>query len=176
MFSFFNTLARQLAEFFVNLCIDFRLMRTLLFIFLIGALLASCVKKAPSDPIPELEYKDFQLLSGIGTDSAQFKIGYKDWDGDLFRNDNTDGPNTVISTFAFNNDSNKFIFDRAFAYVITQPADGYYKGKSIQGDIYIPVSEFRSDTATKKIMFEIFMVDMKGNKSNLLSTPQFTFN
>ncbi len=136
----------------------------------------SCVKKAPSDPVPEIEYKDFKLLNSVGTDSALFTIGYKDWDGDLFRNDNTDGPNTVISTYAFNNDSNKFIFDRAFAYVITQPADGYYKGKSIQGDIYIPVSEFRTDPSTKKIRFDIFMIDMKGNKSNVLSTPQFTFN
>ena len=131
-------------------------MRYILTIFLFGTLGFSCVKKAPSDPIPAIEFIDFKLLGGVGTDSALFTLGYKDWDGDLFRNDNTNGPNTVISTFAFKADSNKFIFDRAFAYVITQPADGYYKGKSIQGDIYIPVSEFRSDTATKKIKFEIF--------------------
>lgn len=135
----------------------------------------SCVKKSPSDPIPEIEYKDFKLLGSAKTDSAVFVIGYKDWDGDLFRNDNTDGPNTVISTYAFRQDSNKFVFDQAFAYVITQPADGYYKGKSIQGDIFIPVSEFRSDKSLKKLKFEIFMVDMKGNKSNLVTSPEFQF-
>lgn len=149
-------------------------MRHLLFIFFIVLVGYSCVKKVPNDPVPELEFKDFRVLGGFGTDSALFTIGYKDWDGDLFRNSTSDGPNTIISTYKFKNDSNKFVFDQAFSYSIIQPADGYYKGKAIQGDIYIPVSEFRTDTSVKIFKFEIFMRDMKGNKSNVLSTPQFT--
>jgi len=152
-----------------------RRMRKLGLLFLMACLGTSCVKKVPTDPVPELEFKEFRSIPSAATDSAMFIIGYKDWDGDLFRNSESDGPNTVISAFAFNVDSNKFILDRAFAYAITQPADGYYKGKSIQGDIYIPVSEFRSKTSYKNIKFEIFMVDMKNNKSNVLATPQYTF-
>jgi hypothetical protein len=151
-------------------------MRYLLAIFLAAFVFGSCVKKTSKDPIPELEYKDFKLLGRIGSDSAVFTIGYKDWDGDLFRNDNSDGPNTVLSTYIYSADSGKFIFDKAFSYAITQPADGYYKGKSIQGDIYIPVSEFRSNPQNKILKFEIFMVDMKDNKSNVVTTPQFTLN
>lgn len=151
-------------------------MRYLFLIFLTALAAFSCVKKTSKDPIPVLEYKNFELLGRIGTDSAIFTIGYKDWDGDLFRNNTTDGPNTIISTYAYKADSAKFIFDQAFSYAITQPADGYYKGQAIQGDIRIPVSEFRSDITDKIIKFEIFMVDMKDNKSNVLTTPQFTLN
>ncbi len=145
-------------------------------IFFSGIIASACVKKTSKDPIPEIEYKDFKMLNHIGSDSAVFTIGYKDWDGDLFRNSNSDGPNLVLSTYTYKSDSGKFIFDHAFSYAITQPADGYYKGKSIQGDIYVPVSEFRSKPTDKIVKFEIFMVDMKDNKSNVVTTPQFTLN
>src|SRR6218665_523446 len=102
-------------------------MRYLLMIFLPGLLALSCVKKTPKDPVPEIEYKNFELLGRrVGSDSAVFTIGYKDWDGDLFRNSTTDGPNTIISTYVFKTDSNKFVLDQAFSYAIVQPADGYY--------------------------------------------------
>lgn len=175
MFSFFNKPLKTLVYFFVNLCIESRRMRKLGLLFLMACIGTSCVKKVPLDPIPELEFKEFRSLPSVKTDSAIFIIGYKDWDGDLFRDSETDGPNIVISSFAFNVDSNKFVKDKAFAYAITQPAQEYYKGKSIQGDIYVPVSEFRSKTSFKKIKFEIFMVDMKKNQSNVLATPQYTF-
>jgi hypothetical protein len=150
-------------------------MRYLLTIFLLGLIAFSCVKKTPKNPVPEIEYKNFEFLGQTGDDSAIFIIGYKDWDGDLFRNSTTDGPNTIISTYVYRADSGKFIFDRAFSYTIVQPADGYYKGQTIQGNIRIPVSEFRSDPQNDKVVkFEIFMMDMKDNKSNVLTTPQFT--
>jgi hypothetical protein len=151
-------------------------MRYLLTIFLPGLLAFSCVKKTPKNPVPEIEYKNFEFLGHAGSDDAAvFTIGYKDYDGDLFRNSTTDGPNTIISTYVYRADSNKFIFDQAFSNAIVQPADGYYKGQTIQGDIRIPVSEFRSDPQNDKVVkFEIFMIDMKDNKSNVLTTPQFT--
>lgn len=150
-------------------------MRYLLMIFLPGLMLFSCVKKTPKDPVPEIEFKNFEMLNRVGSDSAIFTIGYKDWDGDLFRNSTTDGPNTIISTYVYKTDSGKFVFDQAFSYAIVQPADGYYKGQTIQGDIRIPVSEFRSDPQNdKRVKFEIFMMDMKDNKSNVLATPEYT--
>jgi len=150
-------------------------MRYLTVIFLMACLVFSCVKKTPSNPIPEIEYKDFALLGRAGTDSAVFTIGYYDWDGDLFTNTTSDPNNIVFTTFLFNSDSNKFFKDvPSFAYNITQPGEGFYKNKAIRGDIYVPVSEFRSDPTKKIVKFDIFMVDMKGNKSNVITTPQFT--
>ena len=149
-------------------------MRYIPIIFLVALISGSCVKKSSGSAVPVISYEDFKLLNHVGSDSALFTIGYKDFDGDLFRNDNSDGPNTVISTYVYSSDSSKFVFDKLFSYAITQPADGYYKGKSIQGDIYIPVSEFRSNVQEKIVKFQIFMVDMANNKSNVVTTPQFT--
>jgi len=151
-------------------------MRFILMIFLVACMGFSCVKKTPSNPTPEIEFKDFKLIGGVGTDSALFTIGYKDWDGDLF-SDTQDQTNIVFRTYAFNKDSLKFISDGdPFGYSIIQPAEGYYKGKSIQGDIFVHVGEFRSDPLLKEIKFEIFMQDMKGNKSNVITTPTFTLS
>ncbi len=145
-----------------------------LIIVICCSMLPCCIKKAPKNPIPALEYKDFQAWK-VGTrDTAVLTISYNDYDGDLFRNTTDDGPNTVIRTFIYNADSSKFIKDKTLSYTLIQPGDGFYKGKSISGDIILPMSEFRPNSSVKRLRFEIFMVDMANNKSNEVSTPQFT--
>lgn len=151
-------------------------MRYLLIIILSGLFTLSCVKKAPKDPIPVLEYKDFKAGKVGNRDTATMTLSYNDYDGDLFRNATSDGPNTVIKTFIFNADSNKFVKDQIISYTIIQPGDGFYKGKSIKGDIILPMKQFRPNDQVKQLKFEIFMEDMKGNKSNVVSTPQFSLN
>lgn len=150
-------------------------MRYLVIIIFSGLIAVSCVKKTPNDPIPVLEYKDFQAWQVGSRDTAVLTITYHDYDGDLFRNATSDGPNTIIRTFAFNNDSNKFLKDQTLSYSIIQPADGFYKDKAIQGDIIIPMGQFRPNNQVKLMKFELFMVDMKNNKSNEIATPQYTF-
>lgn len=149
-------------------------MRHLLLIFSLALAAASCVKKSPEDPIPVIDYKDFQAWKNGNRDTAILTLTYNDYDGDLFRNTTSDGPNTVLKTFIFNVDSNKFIKDQTLSYSITQPGDGFYKGKSIKGDIIIPMSQFRPNNQVKLMKFEVFMVDMSDNKSNVVATPQFS--
>lgn len=151
-------------------------MRYLLIIILTGLFTLSCVKKSPKDPIPVLEYKDFKA-GKVGTrDTATMTLSYNDYDGDLFRNTTADGPNTVIKTFIFNADSNKFIKDQVISYTVIQPGDGFYKGKSIKGDIILPMKQFRPNDQVKQLKFEVYMEDMTGNKSNVVTTPQFSLN
>lgn len=149
-------------------------MRYLLVIFCFTGLVTSCVKKTPEDPIPVIEFKDFQAWKNGNRDTAIMTLSYNDYDGDLFRNTTNDGPNTVLKTFIFNTDSNKFIKDQTLSYAITQPGDDFYKGKSIKGDIIIPMSQFRPNNQVKLMKFEVFMVDMSENKSNIVATPQFS--
>lgn len=146
-------------------------------IIIFSCLLAfACVKKSPQDPVPILEYKDFQAWKYVNGDTAILTISYNDYDGDLFRNETADGPNTIIRPFVFIADSNKFIKQTLISYAITQPGDGFYKGKSIKGDIIIPMRQFRPNNDAKILKFEVFMEDMKKNKSNTVVTPQFTLN
>jgi hypothetical protein len=150
-------------------------MRYLIIIFSVCLIGFSCIKKGQKNTVPEITYKDFKA-SKVGTrDTAVMTLGYNDWDGDLFRNSTSDGPNTIFRTYVFNADSNKLILDQTLSYAITQPGDGFYKGKSIQGDIIIPFGQFRPSDNTKVMKFDIFMLDMKGNKTNVVTTPQFTF-
>ena len=161
----------------------FRTMRQLALIILGLTLIFSCVKKPTKDPVPVLKYKAVNPLGKATSasqgprDTAVLIFSYEDGDGDLFRDSNSDGPNLVYSTYAFNADSNKFILNGYPSQAtITQPDNGNYKGKSIHGEIYVPMLQFRSGDNIKVIKFEAFMVDMKDHKSNVISSPVFTLN
>jgi hypothetical protein len=112
-------------------------------------------------------------------DTASLVIHYQDGDGDLFRNSLTDGANFIWSTYYFDTDSNKFVLDGGslngyHALTILQPADGYYTGKSVEGDISIPLTEFRSSNLHKILKFEAFMIDMKNHKSNVVTSQTYS--
>lgn len=161
-------------------------MRYLVIIFLCVCIAFSCVKPKTKDPVPVIEFKRVESMVRLPAtaslperDTASLVIGYADGDGDLFRNVSTDGPNFIWATYYFNSDLNKFVKDAADttisnADVILQPADGYYKGKSIEGDIYRPLKEFRSTSNHKILKFVVFMTDMKNHKSNVVSSPVYT--
>jgi hypothetical protein len=153
-------------------------MRILISIFLIALFLVSCVKKTSSDPVPALEFISAGNMyrTPSGNDTAVFTIGYEDGDGDLFVDEYSQGPNTVIKTLYYNADSSKFVRDKSVSNTIKQPDNGYYKGKAIKGQIIIPANEYRSNNSRKIIKFEFFMIDRKEHKSNIVSSPAYTLN
>ncbi|MCU0359874.1 MAG: hypothetical protein MUF75_03995 [Bacteroidia bacterium] len=129
----------------------------------------SCLKKKSIGPVPEIEFLEFNYIGPAGYDSAEFKISYIDSDGDLFGEEK----NLFVKTLAYNADSAKYVSDWVFSRTIRQPADGFYEGKSIRGYIYLNEFEFRSDARPKDVKFEIFMKDQEGNRSNVVTTPNF---
>jgi hypothetical protein len=158
-------------------------MRYLQIIFLFCLFGFSCTKKkldqGLKNPIPEIAYKDFQAWKAGNRDTALITIGYSDGDGNLIRNSTLNGPNLVFLPYYFNPDSNKLILNQVFSYVITQQPLGNFckvNGTTNQGDITIYLNQFRPNDNVKVMKFDAFMVDMAGNKSNVVSTPQFTFN
>jgi hypothetical protein len=158
-------------------------MRILTILIVLTAAMFSCVKPPNQDPIPEIEYRGVPVLGKATSasepprDTAVLVIRYSDGDGDIFRNSNSDGPNLIYATYALNADSGKFVREGDMNQTtITQPANGYYKGKAIYGDIYLPMRQFRSSDKVKVIKFEAFMVDMQDHKSNVITSPVFTLN
>lgn len=139
--------------------------RCVLFLGLTLVLIA-CIKKKDIGPIPEIKFIEFKKVGPSGFDSASFKLSYVDADGDLFRDRNDQGSNLVFKTYAYHADSAKYTLDMLFPRVILQPADGYYKGKSIEGYIYLNEAEFRTPSKPKNLKFEVYMIDMEGNRSN----------
>lgn len=153
-------------------------MRSLVLIFFVAALAMACVKPTSTNPVPSLEYKravDFGTTKS-GGDTVNIVIGYEDGDGNLFVDNNSQGPNIIISTKYFSTDSAKFITDKNFSNKVKQPDNGYYKGKAIKGEVLLPMSEFRSGKTRKIVKFEIFMIDLSGNKTNVVSSPAYTLN
>ena len=151
-------------------------MRHLFLIICIGLLAYACVKQPSDTPVPILEFKSVSPLGKVGTsgrDTAVVAFRYNDGDGDLFNNTNKDAPNLVCSIYTFNTDSNKFDVTNV-PYSILQPANGYYRGKSIYGDLYLPMRQFRPSAKVRLVRFEVFMVDIKKNKSNIISSPTYT--
>lgn len=151
-------------------------MKHLSFFILLAISLIACVKQPSTDPVPVLEFKSVGPLgkiAGTNRDTAVVIYRYNDGDGDLFNNTSKDAPNVVCSIYSFNPDSNKFEVNNV-PYSITQPANGYYKNKAIYGDIYLPMRQFRPSDKTKIIRFELFMVDVAKNKSNVITSPTYT--
>jgi hypothetical protein len=154
-------------------------MRLSIFIIIISVLALSCVKPASKDPVPILEYK---TLTNLGkkvrdnSDTATLVIGYQDGDGNLFADNSTDPSNLVITYMYYNSDSAKMVTHISEATKVFQPDKGYYKGKSIRGDITYPLAAFRPSDKVKIIQLKIFMVDMAKNKSNIITSPVYTLN
>jgi hypothetical protein len=145
----------------------------------------SCVKPQSKDPVPSGEFKDFVAFqNSLGNDTAILTVSYEDGDGDLFVTNKTEGPNVVFVPYFYNETTQKFT---TFKNLVTQdtqrinrsvlqPADGYYKGRSIKGDIIIPLSQFRPNNQAKIMMFKGYLKDTKGNKSNTITSPIYTIN
>jgi len=158
-------------------------MRFILIIFLVVLFGFSCVKKQSKDPVPSLEFIDFTSSKSNGIDNGQMILGYADGDGDIFREIPGKVPNLIMKFYYYNNGTKKFtgFFDTNIsdtfniAKIITQPGDGF-KGKSIRGEIYIPMTEFRPADSIKVFKYVIFAVDEAGHNSNIVTTPQFTVN
>ena len=153
-------------------------MRNLLILFLASLFCFACVKDKTENVVPVLAYIDFEKAGKSpysNQDTAVLKFSFEDGDGDLFRDQKTDPSNIVVIPSYFYPDSNKFSKGLAFSYVLVTPNE-YYKNKSINGEIELPLSQFRPSDAIKKIQFEFFMVDMKDNKSNVVTTPTIVLN
>ncbi|MEO6301762.1 MAG: hypothetical protein ABIP51_01190 [Bacteroidia bacterium] len=141
----------------------------------------ACVKRQTKDPVPAITYETFVSSKTNGIDDGQMVLGYEDGDGDIFREETTHIPNLIMKFYYYNNGTHQFtgFFDTNIndtfniAKIITQPGDGF-KGKSIKGEIYIPMAEFRPADSIKVFKYVIFALDESGNKSNIVTTPQFT--
>lgn len=154
-------------------------MRLAFFGIFICFIALSCVKPASKDPIPVIEYKTLKDLGKKvrdNSDTATLVIGYQDGDGNLFADNSTDPANLVITYMYYNSDSAKMVTHLSEATKVFQPDKGYYKGKSIRGDITYPLAAFRPSDKIKIIQLKIFMVDMAKNKSNIITSPVYTLN
>lgn len=161
-------------------------MHKLLFIFLSLFLGYACIKQKSKDPVPLIEWKDFQKAGKspyTGSDTALIYITYQDGDGDLFTDTRGEGPNFIFTPYFYNTNKNQFevVFDPItldtfrITNTIVQP-DVYYKGKSVKGEIFVPLNEFRPNDDVKILKFTGFMIDMKDHKSNVVSSPVYTLN
>jgi hypothetical protein len=152
-------------------------------------ILSFCAKRPSKNPVPVIEFIDVNPLAQVtsvsmGTrDTAVIIIHYEDGDGDLFTDRSSDDnnfiftPYTVDGTGKFRGMVNPVTQDTVrLTYTIKQPDNGYYKGKSIQGEIYVPLREFRESEDIKVIKFVGFMQDMKKHRSNVISSPVYTLN
>ncbi len=147
----------------------------------------ACAKPKTKDPVPHIEFLDFidpRKSVFTGSDTATMHLSYEDGDGDLFVNNYSDGPNMVFTTYYYNEKTKSFEAEFSPAIndtirnstTIKQPDNGYYKGKSIRGEIFVPLTSFRSDNTKKVLKFAGFIQDMAGNKSNTFSSPSYTLN
>src|SRR5687768_17533404 len=139
-------------------------MRYLTIIFLVSLAVYSCKKRPTKNPTPALEFKSFEAWQFQGRDTAELTIGYEDGDGDIFVDADVSTPNLFITPYSYNEVTNTFVgmFDAQlndtlmFVYKVRQPDNGYYRGKSITGDIIVPIREFRQKQEQRKLKYTIY--------------------
>ncbi len=163
-------------------------MQTTVLVIIGFFLLFSCAKPKTKDPIPHIEFIDFAnpSTSPRGGDTATLILSYEDGDGDIFADEGTGKANLIFTPYHYDaatkkfraayNDDPDFQDTIRHAYSVKQPDGGYYKNKSIRGEIFVPLTSFRENNSQKILKFSGFMVDMKGNKSNTFSSPSYTLD
>ncbi|MBI2721225.1 MAG: hypothetical protein HYX39_03510 [Bacteroidetes bacterium] len=159
------------------------MMRFLICIFFGIGVFISCAPKQRNSRIPSIVYKDFKAYKVNGSDTAVMIIAYADGDGDIFR-DNNSSPNFIGTFYYLNSATKQFtplidIVTKDTARItqtILQPKDNSYKGKSVQGEMFIPFNPFRSGDSVKTFKYTLFMVDQAGNKSNVITTPVYNID
>jgi hypothetical protein len=142
-------------------------------------MLGSCVKKKSYPTVPEIEYKDFFPFVG---DSADLQAKFTDGDGDIGVNEE-DSTRTFWVTYYYKDTvTNKFVgyyrplFNDTLrtGYIVKMPNDSY-KGKSVSGEISVRLQQFRHSKKIKNVKYVIYLLDKAGNKSNVVTTPEFNF-
>ena len=151
----------------------------LLFCSIVCVTLLACVKKASYPTIPVIEYKDFFPFVG---DSADLQAKFTDGDGDIGVIDE-DSTRTFWVTYYYKDTiTNKYVgYYRAneqdtlrTGYIVKTPDDSY-KGKPISGEINVRLQQFRHSKKIKHVKYVFYLVDKAGNKSNVVTTPEFNF-
>ena len=139
-----------------------------------------CAKQPDYSETPQLGYVDLALRQvyreNQARDTCDLRISFSDADGDLFVRSSADPSNVLLRYYIYHVDSAKFIMSGVESKSIKEPANGYYSGKAISGEIQIPLTQFRPNTSFKIIKMDVQMVDLKNHKSNIVSTPIFTLN
>ena len=138
-------------------------------LFLVG-----CIKDDEFPVIPSLEFKEFQIFSGNGIDSAVFTFSFKDGDGDL-GNDDTLAVNCFLDYYEKDGDTMKYFpqFQRAYRLPSLTPNS---KDQSISGEVSIvlkpaPIYNTLTDSV---YAWRCSVEDRAGNKSNQISTVVLT--
>ncbi|HWY11498.1 MAG TPA: hypothetical protein VN026_09240 [Bacteroidia bacterium] len=156
----------------------FQKIKHLLLILALIAGVYACVKKKTFSQKPEITYKSFTPFVG---DSADMVIGFSDGDGNIGAAIGDTTKNLFMNYYYKDTISQKFVaFYDAFGndslktgYTIRKPSDSY-EGKSISGEVAVRISKYRHSKRIKTIKYVIYMFDEKGNKSNVLTTPELT--
>ena len=152
------------------------------YILILPALLSgffSCVKKKTYEQSPQIEFKDFIPFTG---DSADMVVSFSDGDGDIGKASGDSTQNLWINYYYKDSVTGKYVaLPDQFSpggsdsiktgYIIRKPIDNY-EGKPISGEVAVRISKYRHSKKIKALRYVIYMYDNKGNKSNVITTPE----
>jgi hypothetical protein len=154
-------------------------LKYLIAIIILGAGFHCCVKKKTYSQSPQLEFKNFYPFQG---DSADMVIGFSDGDGDIGKAAGDTTRNLWMNYYYKDTLTGKYVaWIDPFAptssdslrtgYTIRKPADDY-EGKPISGEVSVRIHKYRHSKKIKAVKYVIYMYDNKGNKSNVVTTPE----
>lgn len=148
-----------------------------LLLIIFGIIVFACVKKTSYPNVPIIEYKNFLPFVG---DSADIQIKFTDGDGDIGVGE-SDSTRTFWVTYYYKDTiTNNYTayFQQLFndtlrtGYIVKSPSDSY-KGKPISGEVSVRLQKFRHSRKIKNVKYVIYLFDAAGNKSNVITSPEF---
>lgn len=136
---------------------------------------ASCEKTEEYSEIPEINYKDFYLTSGVegmSIATANLVFSFVDGDGDIgnFNNPDDENDSDSLNMFIFGSYRNGSDFVPFYTNSLNLPfVEGGVYRKSIQGDIKIEIDLTIQTPDT--LFYSFYMIDRAGHQSNTETTP-----
>lgn len=144
----------------------------------LGLAVFSCIKKKTYSNTPEISYKAFYPYTG---DSADFVIKFNDGDGDIGSDEGDTTKTFYVNYYYLDTLTGKYVgYYSSFindtlrtGYIVKKPSNEY-TGKPISGEISVRLQQYRHSKKIKHIKYVTYLYDKKGNKSNVVTTPEIT--
>ncbi|MCX8080659.1 MAG: hypothetical protein N3F09_05420 [Bacteroidia bacterium] len=163
-------------------------------VFLVGLSVmlfcSQCTKKDTSNVVPVIEYKYFNPLD---IQNAQIFINFEDGDGDLFFFSDSKDPNFFLEfeykdsvgnfkpalwpiAISRENKPDTIIFQKKIIQYTVYHPKNLASDQYIKGTVMITLTGWRPSVLYKKFRYKIYAIDRKGNKSEIIYTPEINVN
>ena len=127
----------------------------------------ACKKDSDFSDIPEITQRDFLKISN---EVALWKIGFKDGNGDIGIQSESDSDNFIVTIYSIKDGKDSLVPGQNYRIPVIK---GVVTDRGVEGEISLEI-----DFSTYRIVgidsayYTGYLIDRAGNQSNVITTPR----